>query len=145
MSEAERHEIPGNPNTVTMERFDRWLQEFGAGWQNLDAGKIAGLFESDAAFFETPFGPPRRGREEILQHWRDALSKQSDVVFMYRALALQDDLGIARWAAQFNLTEAGLRLEFDGIMECKLGEDGEARLLRLWWHDREAPKRNPTA
>lgn len=127
---------------MDLERFDRWLQEFGAAWQNLNADQIAGLFDADGAFFETPFGPPKRGRDEVLRHWREALDKQSDVVFMYRALAVQDDLGMARWAAQFNLLPGGIRLEFDGVLECRLSEAGDARLLRMWWHDREAPKRD---
>ncbi|WP_417519313.1 YybH family protein [Minwuia sp.] len=128
-----------------MERFDSWLQAFGAAWQNRDAVAMAALFNQDGAFFETPFGPPHRGRDDIQRHWRDAFAKQADVVFMYRALAMQDDLGVARWAAQFTLTETGVRLEFDGVLECRLGADGESRLLRMWWHDRKAPRRNPAA
>ncbi|WP_416896602.1 MAG: YybH family protein [Minwuia sp.] len=145
MSEAERDDYSGKPDAVTMEQFDRWLQDFGAAWQNLDAEQVAALFDPEAAFFETPFGPPKRGQQAILAHWREALSKQSDVVFMYRALAVNGDLGLARWAAQFNLIEAGVRIEFDGMLECRLGDSGDARLLRLWWHDREAPKRNSAA
>lgn len=130
---------------ATMERLDSWLQAFGSAWQNRDAEEMAALFSDDGGFFETPFGPPKRGRDEILAHWRDALAKQDNVVFMYRTMATRDDLGVARWAAQFDLVEAGLRLEFDGVIECRLADDDTARLVRLWWHDREAPKRKASA
>lgn len=145
MSEASAGHDTDGPDTMMTERLDRWLQEFGAAWQNLNADQIAGLFEAEGAFFETPFGPPLRGRENILRHWHDAVQKQSDVVFMYRTLAVEGDLGVARWAAQLTLIETGTRIEFDGILECRLDEGGDARLLRMWWHDREAPKRNSAA
>lgn len=128
-----------------MDRLDHWLQAFGSAWQNRNADEMAALFGADGGFFETPFGPPVRGREDILAHWRDAFAKQDNVVFMYRTMAVRDDLGVARWAAQFDLVDEGLRLEFDGVVECRLENDGTARLVRLWWHDREAPRRKPTA
>lgn len=124
------------------EAFDRWLQGFGGAWQNRDADALAGLFGDEASYFETPFGPPAKGRTAIREHWARSFAGQRNVVFMYRFMAMQGDLGVARWAAQFDLVEAERRIEFDGIVECRLSGTGRARVVRLWWHDREAPTRD---
>lgn len=145
MSEPSGESRADSPDATMTERFDRWLQAFGSAWQNQSAEEMTALFDGDGGFFETPFGPPCRGRAEILAHWREALGRQDNVVFMYRTMAVREDLGVARWAAQFDLIEAGLRLEFDGVIECRLAADDTARLVRLWWHDREAPRRKQPA
>lgn len=121
--------------------FDRWLQAFGGAWQAQNADDIARLFTGDATWFETPFGPAVKGRQAIHEHWSNALAGQRNVVFMYRVLAVQGDIGVARWAAQIDITGTGKRIEFDGVIECRMDGNGTSRLTRLWWHDREAPRR----
>lgn len=121
--------------------FDKWLQAFGGAWQAESADDLAGLFDADGAWFESPFGPPVKGAEAIRTHWQQALQGQADIVFMYRILATNGDMGVARWAAQFDLVDSGVRVECDGIIECRLLANGAARVARIWWHNREAPAR----
>jgi len=144
MTETNGNFEVGGRNPSMQDVFDKWLQAFGGAWQAGNADDIVGLFDQDGSWFETPFGPPVKGAAAIRDHWEQALQGQGDIVFMYRMLATNSDMGVARWAAQFDLLESGVRVECDGIIECRLTAGGKARVARIWWHNREAPKRKNT-
>jgi len=58
-------------------------------------------FTEDAAYQETPFDEPLRGRSAIFEYWSDVPRSQDRIRFGYEILAVTEDMGIAQWWASF--------------------------------------------
>lgn len=124
---------------MTEERLHDWLERYGHAWETRDPDAAAALFADDAAYHETPFGTPARGKDGIVAYWRAATENQRDVRFSHEAVALTGDTGIARWWAEFTRTSSGARARLDGIFLLEFDADGSCRTLREWWHKTEVP------
>jgi ketosteroid isomerase-like protein len=119
---------------MDLSTFDRWLTAYGRAWETGDAQAAGDLFTEDAAYLETPFDEPMRGRAAVMAYWSDVPLTQSDIRFDYEILAVAGDRGIAHWRASF--LRAGARMELDGMLTAAL--DGQDRCceFREWWHRR---------
>jgi hypothetical protein len=117
------------------ETFSSWLDAYGRAWETGDPQAAADLFAEDAAYYETPFDEPMRGREEIAEYWSGVPRSQDDVRFSYEILAASE--GIAHWSADFVRVPARVPVRLDGILLAKLDAEGRCTEFREWWHRRE--------
>jgi hypothetical protein len=122
---------------VYRETFEGWLDAYGRAWEAGDPEAAAKLFTEDAAYHETPFDEPMRGREEILEYWSGVPRSQGDVRFSYEILAASEEEGIAHWNADFVRLPARTPVQLDGILLAKLDAGGRCTEFREWWHRRE--------
>lgn len=115
-------------------QFEGWLGRYGRAWEGRDPNAAAALFDEAAEYYETPFEPPFRGREEIRRYWSDATSAQGDIAFSHEALAFAANTGVAHWSAEFRRTPTGRRVRLDGVFVLTFDEAGLCSVLREWWH-----------
>lgn len=123
-------------------RFDSWLHAYGRAWETKDPEAAAELFSEDASYRETPFEEPARGRGAIAEYWSSVTSGQEGVRFDYEVLAVEGDVGIARWWASFGSLRLGTPVELDGIFVVRMDAEGErCEEFREWWHLRRLAPR----
>lgn len=116
-----------------------WLDAYGQAWETRDADAAAPLFSEDAAYYETPFAEPARGREGVHAYWDRATKSHIDVSFSYDILAIAADTAIARWRAEYTRTTTGVHATLDGIFHLRFDDEGLCGELREWWHKSETP------
>ena len=119
------------------ETFEGWLDAYGRAWETGDPEAAAELFSDDAAYHETPFDEPMRGREEIIEYWSGVPRYQGDIRFSYEILAASEGEGVAHWSADFLRLPARTPVRLDGILLAKLDADGRCTEFREWWHRQE--------
>jgi SnoaL-like domain len=120
---------------VDRETFEAWLDAYGRAWETGDREAAAELFTEDAAYHETPFDEPMRGRAEISEYWSDVPRLQENVRFSYEILAASE--GVAHWRADFLRLPSRTPVRLDGIMLARLDAEGRCAEFREWWHRRE--------
>src|SRR5574338_1597069 len=96
--------------TLNLEVFEAWLQEYGRASRENDAQASSELFSRGAAYYETPFDEPMVGRDAIRKYWAMGARALKDKEATYEILAVQDNLGVARWQSQFTDVASGRRL-----------------------------------
>jgi hypothetical protein len=123
--------------TLTFDTFDRWLNDYGRASAENNPQASAALFAEDASYYETPFAEPIVGREAIYQYWRKGAQRLTDKSSSYEILAAKDNLGIARWQAEFTVIESGKRLALDCLFLVEFDDNDKCSIFREWWHLRE--------
>ena len=118
---------------MTHDEFKVWLDAYGHAWETRDATAAADLFSDDAAYHETPFIEPMRGRAEITSYWSHVERTQEQVRFRYEILAIEREQGIAHWRASFTRCPEGTRINLDGIFLITLNAERKCTVLREWW------------
>jgi len=127
---------------IAADAFADWLRRYGEAWTAGDPAAAVALFSDDAAYHETPFGPPMVGSEAIRRYWTDgARDGQREVRFAAQPLAVSGDSGHARWQASFVRMASGALVELDGVLAASFAAGGRCREFREWWHRRETPPR----
>jgi uncharacterized protein (TIGR02246 family) len=117
--------------------LDSWLGAYKRAWEDRDPEAAADLFTADAAYHETPFDEPLRGREGILDYWSAVPRTQEGIEFSYEVLATTEAGGVAHWRAEFTSLPSRSAVDLDGILLVKLDADGKCTEFREWWHKRE--------
>ena len=111
-----------------------WLEAYGAAWESRDPEASAELFDKDGTYQVTPFLEPMRGRDEILEYWKQVARTQENIRFGYEVFSVTSEFGISHWWASFVRNPLGLRTKLDGIFLILLNSEGRCRTLREWWH-----------
>jgi len=94
----------------------------------------------DAQYYETPFDDPMIGIDVIYKYWKDnAELGQKDVSFSYNVLAVDRNVGLAHWRANFKRLPSGNMVKLDGIFKVEFSDDGKCEVFREWWHRIEEP------
>jgi len=114
--------------------FKSWMDAYGRAWKSRDAQAAADLFTEDGSYQVTPFLEPIRGRQGIFEYWSHVAQTEKDIRFGYEVLALNPEVGIARWWASFVRVPPGLQTKLDGIFLICLDADCRCKSLREWWH-----------
>jgi limonene-1,2-epoxide hydrolase len=100
-------------------QVEGWVEALRSAWELRDATRIGVLFTEEAVYQPQPFGKSLLGREAIIAHWSEELSRQEEVeVNMGRPLVDGDRVAVEWWAVVTNQgrqsTDCGaLLLEFD--------------------------------
>ncbi len=119
------------------ESFKRWLDSYGRAWTDRDPKAAAALYTDDATYQVTPFTTPISGREAIYEYWDGVAKTEERIQFGYEILAVNSELGIARWWASFVRVPPGLATKLDGIFLISLDSNGLCQSLREWWHKQQ--------
>jgi nuclear transport factor 2 (NTF2) superfamily protein len=119
--------------------FKKWLSQYGKAWESLDPAAAVILYTEDAAYQETPFVAPMRGREALLRYWTHVCETQRDVRFGFEILGFSDDRGFASWWATFRRIPPDIYVELNGMFALTFDESGRCKSLREWWHRRDLP------
>ena len=119
---------------VTPGEFSRWLEEYSRASVEDDARASAALFSSDARYYESPHDEPIVGREAIQQYWKRGAQSFTNKTAAYEILAVQDNLGVARWQARFTVLKTGARASLDCIFLVEFDAQGKCSVFREWWH-----------
>jgi len=127
---------------MTRDEFKTWLDAYDRAWESRDAKAAADVFTEDAAYQETPFVEPMRGRAEILAYWSHVANSQEQIRFEYKILAVTEEIGIAHWWASFTRIPDKTRVDLDGIFVITLGSDGRCTFLREWWNKKQTGPNN---
>ena len=114
--------------------FTGWLDAYEDAWETRDPEAAADLFTADAAYYETPFEAPARGREGIRDYSSDATRCQEGIEFSYEVLATTENTGIAHWHTEFTRLTTNSTIELDGLFVVELDADGNCTVFREWWH-----------
>ena len=117
--------------------FESWLDAYGTAWEGRDPEAAARLFTGDAAYYETPFKEPARGRGGISEYWAGATGSQRVIHFSGEAIAVTEGTGIARWQVAFAGISSNTPAERDGIFLIELNRDGLCTKFREWWHSKK--------
>ena len=122
---------------ISMQEFEKWLDAYGAAWQDGDAEAATDLFADEAEYYETPFDDPMIGRDTIHRYCAGAGDSQKDVRFLHESMAVVDSKGFARWQATFVRIPSGNHIELDGFLMAQFDGTGKCSVFREWWHRRE--------
>lgn len=122
---------------LTLNAFKTWMDMYGKASAENDPQASADLFSLNARYYETPFTEPLAGREAIYQYWAKGAQTLKDKTSSYEILAVKDNLGIARWQANFTVVESGKRLALDCVFLAEFDDNQKCSIFREWWHLRE--------
>ncbi len=122
---------------MILDEFKSWLDAYGRAWETRDANAAADLFSDDAAYHETPFVEPMRGRAEILAYWTHVGRSQEQIRFRYEILAIANENGTAHWWASLTRQPERTRVKLDGIFVITLNGERRCTTLREWWQRKQ--------
>lgn len=121
-----------------MNSFIEWLDAYGAAWQDRDAEAVVILFSDNSQYYETPFAEPMVGEDAIYRYWSEFVrDTQRDVRFVYEAIAVLGNRGLAKWQAAYVSIPSGKTIELDGILIAEFNDVGKCSEFREWWHHKE--------
>lgn len=121
----------GQAGGLDTQRLAAWLADYEAAWEQRDADAAASLFTADAEYYETPYSEPFAGREGIAEYWAGVTAEQRDIDFEAEVVAVNGNVGVARWNAVFEA--GGEPVELDGVFILEFDRDGLCTELREWW------------
>lgn len=122
---------------LTTDVFDQWMSAYGKASRDNDPHASASLFTEDAQYYETPFSEPIVGREAIYQYWQRGAETLKDKSSQYEIIAVEGNLGVARWKSRFTSIKSGKRHDLDCLFLVEFDEQGTCCLFREWWHIQE--------
>jgi ketosteroid isomerase-like protein len=131
MSGAAASAASGSSETGALGR--RLVDAFGKGWAKGDVPLLMSVFTDDAVFIETPFSAPRKGREAILQYWRDVPVHQAEVTFSSGEIFVVGPWFSAEYKVTFRRRRTGEWVEARGAMFCETSGEKISE-LRMYWH-----------
>lgn len=115
-------------------RFEKWLNAYGAAWEARDGKAFAKLFHERAVYYWTPFEEPKLGNAAITTAFENAISNQETVTFTGRVIKATRKSGTAHWRCAYTRTNTGRQVFTDGILEAEFKNSGKAIMFREWWH-----------
>ena len=77
------------------------------------------------------------GREAIYEYWNKGTQNLKGKESSFEILAVEDNLGIARWQSKFTVIESGKRLALDCLFAVEFDDDELCQIFREWWHIQE--------
>ncbi len=119
---------------ITLDSFQEWLEAYSRASKENDPQASAELYTPDAEYYETPFAQPMVGKDAIYDYWDNGTRTLKDKESSYEIVAIQENLGIARWQARFTQINSGKRIALDCIFLVEFDGNLKCRLFREWWH-----------
>lgn len=123
--------------------LEAFLKAFKAAWENRDPEAAVALFTEDASYSTSPFQLAMLGRRSIRAFWNDVPRLQAEVRFDATPVAVEDDVGVAHYQAQFRRLTDDQRVEQDGVMVVHLNASGLCYQLGLWAVAKSRPAFTP--
>jgi uncharacterized protein (TIGR02246 family) len=126
---------------MTRAEFKKWLEAYRQAWETRDPEVVVQLFAEDAAYQDTPFAEPMRGRPAIRAYWVSVVTRrQEQIKFGYEILAVTKNTGMARWQASFVRSDSNQPVSLDGIFLLTFDAENRCRSLQEWWMRQEGKR-----
>lgn len=131
MSDSAASAASAAPDTRALGR--RLVDTFGKGWARADIPLLMSTLTEQAVFVETPFSPPRNGKEAILQYWRDVPVHQAEITFSSGEIFAAGPWFSTEFKVRFRRRRTGEWVEARGAMFCETAGELISE-LRMYWH-----------
>lgn len=114
--------------------FNVWLNGFADYLCKQQSVELSFLFSEGVSYRTTPFEVPVTGRAALKHYFDKELSLRHDTQFKASKIAIEDQVGWARWSCTFTRrgTEDPVRQE--GILRVLFEESGLCKDFRQWWN-----------
>ena len=116
--------------------FKTWFKALGNAWITLDPKAAANICAEDVAYYEKLFHEPLRSPKEVENQWEKDLKYQKDVKFDSEIVAIDNNVGVARFWATFTIinpeNNAETTYSCDGIFLVELDESGLCKKFEQW-------------
>lgn len=109
------------------------IEAFGKGWEMGKAEQIADVFTDDAVFLADPFDAPLRGREVILEYWKDIPREQAEISFRIGEIFTVGPWFSVEFRCRFRRRRTGEWVDVRGALFCETA-DGKISEMRMYWH-----------
>jgi uncharacterized protein (TIGR02246 family) len=112
---------------TTLAAVTDWLDRYEQAWRTNDPDQIRELFTEDAVYRWHPWEEPADGadgREEIVEAWLEQPDDPQDWTLECEALAVNDDLAVARCETRYRATARGPARIYHNVWVMTLTEDG---------------------
>ena len=109
------------------------IDEFGKGWEKGKSDRIASVFTDDAVFVSEPFARPLRGRESIIEYWKDIPREQAEVTFRSGEVFTAGPWFGVEFRCRFRRRRTGEWMDVRGACFCETDE-GKISEMRMYWH-----------
>lgn len=116
------------------DNFNNWLNKLKIAWEAKNPQKVADLCAEKLLYYETPFLPPFRTREDVMKEWEKVPGTQKDIKFNYEILSVDKKWGIAHFIAKFTRVPSGEKAEIDGIFKIALDEENLCKEFCQWFN-----------
>jgi ketosteroid isomerase-like protein len=112
--------------SVDCEDVARWLDAYVEAWRSYDAGAIGELFSEDCEYRYHPYDDPLRGREAIIESWREDPDDPESWEATYAPVAVDGDVAVATGVSSYTNADGSLRavyyncfvMRFDATSRC---------------------------
>lgn len=126
---------------LSQTHFINWLEQLKTAWEERNPELAVQLFSDDAEYFTAPGETPAVGKEGVAAIWNQVPLYQANIQFAYELIAVKSLRGYCKWQVSYDqLYNGGRRVHLDGIFEIRFNQQGEAALLRMWYHQRAEEK-----
>ena len=109
-----------------------WIDAYQRAWLSNDPGDIGALFTDDAEYFTAPSREPWRGREAIVDGWREIADQPGDFTFVWQTLVDTTDLGVITGRTVYTNGD-----DYDNLWVIRFGDDGRCTEFTEWYMRRE--------
>lgn len=125
-------------NAPAADDFRALLDQFADGWNRGDPGRMADVFLPEGVFQPGPFEAPLKGRQAILDYWRDVPLAQTDVSFRYGELFVAGPWFSTEFRCTYQRRRTRERVDVKGALFCET-KDGKIAEMRMLWERRVTP------
>jgi hypothetical protein len=110
------------------------MQGYLQAWSSNDPDQISALFTADAEYYTDPFGPPWRGRDEIVDGWLENADEPDGFSFEWSPLVITPELSIVQGVTRYTNGPV-----YSNLWIIRFAPDGTAREFVEWWMDQAEP------
>jgi hypothetical protein len=110
------------------------MQGYLEAWSSNDPDQIGALFTADAEYYTDPFGPPWRGRDEIVDGWLENADEPDGFSFEWSPLVITPELSIVQGVTRYTNGPV-----YSNLWIIRFAPDGTAREFVEWWMDQAEP------
>jgi uncharacterized protein (TIGR02246 family) len=111
------------------QRLQAWVEAYVAAWNCNDPAAIGALFTEDAAYHTEPYGPPWRGRDEIVRRWLDRKDEPGQTDFRWQPVAVTPDVAVVQGETVYRSPPH----TYSNLWVIRLDADGRCAEFTEWW------------
>jgi uncharacterized protein (TIGR02246 family) len=111
------------------QRLQAWVEAYVAAWNSNDPAAIGALFSEGAAYHTEPYGPPWRGRDEIVRRWLDRKDEPGQTDFRWQPVAVTPDVAVVQGETVYRSPPH----TYSNLWVIRLDADGRCAEFTEWW------------
>lgn len=117
----------------TREKYAALVEQFGKGWDSGEADRISDVFTPDAVFSADPFEPVLRGRDAIVEYWKDVPIEQAEISFRFGEIYVAGPWFATEFKCTFRRRRTGTWVDVRGALFCETA-NSKISEMRMYWH-----------